>query len=226
MDDIVDTINAYEEEIDSALETYEQNEKLDEALQVYLTVESKLLDLDLQPDHPAYPRMQAVLAYCLLREGNILRQSSQPQKAMQMSEREISAARNSGDDITLARSLMSYGTTLISQGNLDSGMPYMEEARHLFERGDSYDHRQALGWYWILRADIANAGLQEIDPNEVLAFADNAIAILEPIENWPGVSRAYAAQSAVYDLLGDEKSAADNRGKQAHYASLTSPEVS
>ena len=151
MDDIVGKINAYEKEIDSALESYEQNDSLDAALQVYQTVESKLLDLDLQSDHPRFPRMQAVLAYCLLREGNILRQSGQPQEAMLVSEREIAAARNSGDGITLARSLMSYGTTLMGQGNLDGGMPSIEEARHHFESGDSYDHRQGLGWYWILR---------------------------------------------------------------------------
>jgi len=218
MDNIVDTISAYEQEIESALESYEQNEKLGEALQVYQTVESRLLDLDLPPDHPAYPRMQAVLAYCLLREGNILRQSGQTQEAMQMSEREISAARNSGDDITIARSLMSYGTTLIGQGNLDGGMPSIEEARHHFESGDSYDHRQGLGWYWILRADIANAGLQEIDPTEVLAFADNAIAILEPIENWPGVSRAYAARAVAHESLADPAAADADRENQGTYS--------
>ena len=125
MDNIVDTISSYEQEIESALESYEQNENLGVALQVYQTVESRLLDLDLPPDHPAYPRMQAVLAYCLLREGNILRQSGQPQEAMLVSEREIAAARNSGDGITLARSLMSYGTSLMGQGNLDGGMRYI-----------------------------------------------------------------------------------------------------
>ena len=218
MDNIVDTISAYEQEIESALESYEQNENLGVALQVYQTVESRLLDIDLPPDHPAYPRMQAVLAYCLLREGNILRQSGQPQEAMQLSAREITAARNSGDDITIARSLMSYGTTLIGQGNLDGGMPSIEEARHHFESGDSYDHRQGLGWYWILRADIANAGLQEIDPTEVLAFADNAIAILEPIENWPGVSRAYAARAVAHESLGDPTAAEADREKQGTYS--------
>jgi len=218
MDDIVGKINAYEKEIDSALESYEQNDSLDAALQVYQTVESKLLDLDLQSDHPRFPRMQAVLAYCLLREGNILRQSGQPQEAMLVSEREIAAARNSGDGITLARSLMSYGTSLMGQGNLDGGMRYIEEARHLFERGESYDHCQGLGWYWVLRADIANAGLQEVDPSEVLAFADNAIAILEPIENWPGVSRAYAARAVAHETIGDPAAVVADRENQEMYS--------
>jgi tetratricopeptide (TPR) repeat protein len=218
MDNFVDTISAYEQEIESALESYEQNEKLGEALRVYQIVESKLLDLDLPPAHRAYPRLQAVLAYCLLREGNIVRQSGQPQEAMQLSAREITAARNSGDDITIARSLMSYGTTLIGQGNMDGGMPYIEEARHHFESGDSYDHRQGLGWYWILRADIANAGLQEIDPTEVLVFADNAIAILGPIENWPGVSRAYAARAVAHESLGDLAESDADRVNQDTYS--------
>ena len=214
MNNIVETINAYEQEIDSALETYEQNENLDEALLVYQTVESKLLELDLQPDDPAYPRWQAVLAYCLLREGNILRQSGQPQAAMQLSEREIAAARSSGDDITLARSLMSLGTTLIAQGDLDRGLSAVKEARHHFENGDSYDHHQGLGWYWVLRADIANAGLQQLDPIEVLNYTVYAINILEPIENWPGVSRAYAARAVAHDNLGDPVAASEDRVNQ------------
>ena len=218
MDDIVGKINAYEKEIDSALESYEQNDSLDAALQVYQTIESKLLHLDLQPDHPEFPRMQEVLAYCLLREGNILRQSGQSQEAMLVSEREIAAARNSGNDITLARSLMSYGATQIGQGNLDNGVHNIEESRHLFERGDSYDHRQGLGWYWILRADIANAGLLEVDPAEVLTFADNAITTLEPIENWPGVSRAYAARAVAHETIGDPASAAADRVNQETYS--------
>jgi hypothetical protein len=47
MHGIADTINAYEEEIDSALESFEEEEKLAEALQIYRAVETKLLDLDL-----------------------------------------------------------------------------------------------------------------------------------------------------------------------------------
>lgn len=218
MDDIVDIIITYEGEIDTALDCYEQNENLDEALQVYRTIESKLLDLDLQPDHPTYPNMQAVLAYCLLRQANILRQTGQPEEAMQLSKREIVAARNSGDDITLARSLMSYGTTLIGQGRINDGMPQVEEARHLFEAGDSYDYQQGLGWYWIMRADIANAGLQAVDPAEVIGFANNAIELLEPIENWPGVSRAYAARAIAHEHTGDQDSAAVDRDNQETYS--------
>ena len=218
MDKIVDTIRVYEEQIDSALESYEQNENLEEALQVYQAVESMLLDLDIQPDQPAYPCMQAVLAYCFLRQANIFRQTGRQEQAMQLSEREIEAARNSGDDITLARSLMSYGTTLVGQGKIEDGIPYLEEARYLFEAGDSYDHHQGLGWYWILRADIANAGLQNLDPSEVIGFADNAIASLEPIENWPGVSRAYAARAIAHENLGDQEASAANRAKQETYS--------
>jgi tetratricopeptide (TPR) repeat protein len=218
MDDVIEKINAYEKEIDSALETYEHTENLDEALLVYQKVESNLLALDLQPHDPAFSRWQAVLAYCLLREGNILRQSGQPQEAIQLSEREIAAARNSGNDITLARSLMSLGTTLVAQGDLERGIPAIEEARHHFENGDTYDHQQGLGWYWVLRADIANAGLQQVDPKEVLTYSDNAIKILEQIENWPGVSRAYAARAVAHEKMGDTVVASEDRVNQEKYS--------
>jgi len=134
-----------------------------------------------------------------------------------LSKREITAARLSGDGITLARSLMSHGTNSIVGGEVKGGLDQIDEARVLFEGGDSYDHRQGLGWCWILLADIANAGLVAKEPVEVIAMADQALAILTPIENWPGVARAYAARASAYEKLGDITAAAADRESQKLY---------
>ena len=91
---------------------------------------------------------------------------------------------------------------------------YMRAARDLFECGDSYDHQQGLGWYWILQADLTNAGMLSGEPAEVLAMAQRALEILEPIENWPGVARAYAARAAAHAQLGEEEAAAYDRLQQ------------
>jgi hypothetical protein len=57
-------------------------------------------------------------------------------------------------------------------------------------------------------------------PNEILKCADHAFKILIAIENWPGVARGYAAKAQVYERLGNEKEADDNRENQQYYEGL------
>jgi hypothetical protein len=109
-------------------------------------------------------------------------------------------------------------------GGLERGLLLLDEARELFERGDSYDHRQGLGWYWILQADLSNAGLVEREPSEVIDIATHALDILNPIENWPGVARAYACRVKAYKKLGNEEQAAKDRQQQKEYESRVEQE--
>lgn len=220
MTEITAAIKKCEGEIEAALASLEQPGQLNEALATYRAVETKLEALDLASEHPAYAEKQRVLAYCLMRQGNILRQIGQAQEAVELSEREIAAARASGDDVTLARSLMSYGANRIVRGEVEQGLAFMEEARSLFGSGNSYDHKQGLGWYWILRADLGNAGILPGDASEVVDAADRALAILLPLENWPGVARAHAARAQAHEALGDGNAAAADREAQSRYEKL------
>jgi len=61
----------------------------------------------------------------------------EPEKALALGERELAAESASGDEITLARSLMSNGTNRVIAGEVAKGLELMEQARELFERGDS-----------------------------------------------------------------------------------------
>jgi tetratricopeptide (TPR) repeat protein len=209
-----DKVKEIENQIEKALWDLELHDELDQALEVYRAAELKLEGLGITAENPAYGEQQRVLSYCLMRQGNILRQKEKPDEARALGEREIAAARNSGDGITLARSLMSNGTNYIVTGEISTGLGLIEEARRLLEKGDSYDHQQALGWYWILQADLANAGLVKTEPAEVIEFATRALDILEPIENWPGVARAYAARAKAYERQGDEEMAVKDRQEQ------------
>lgn len=119
---------------------------------------------------------------------------------------------------------MSNGTNLIVTGNLERGQERLEEARRLFESNESYDYRQGLGWYWILQADLTNAGILQREPSEVIEIANRTLEVLKPIENWPGVARAYAARAAASMKLGNEAEAAKDRKEQAYYESLAGPE--
>ena len=211
------TIKQYEDQIEEALQSLELAGELERALAVYRTVEAKLDTLDVSPGHSASSEKHRVLAYCLMRQGNILRQMGEAQKALELSEQEMAAARASGDELTLARSLMSNGTNLIVSGETVQGRGLVEEARSLFEREESYNYKQGLGWYWILQADLGNSGLLGEQPPEVIDAAEQALEILLPLENWPGVARAYAARAQAHERLGKSSAAAADREAQYRY---------
>ncbi|MFX0063432.1 MAG: hypothetical protein ACFFC7_14745, partial [Candidatus Hermodarchaeota archaeon] len=191
-----------------ALKSYEMENQLKPALKVYQEVENKILALEeITSEHEAYSEQQRVLAYTLMRQANILRQLGKTNEASEVSKREITAARASGDDVTLARSLMSFGTTCAASGEVKSGLEYIEEAQTIFSKGTSYDHKQGLGWCWILKADLINAGILSKEQEDVIKVTTQAIELLKSIGNWPGVTRAYEARAKAYEQLGNETAA-------------------
>jgi tetratricopeptide (TPR) repeat protein len=223
MTELSGKIKEIEAQIEAALWDSEVREELEKALHAYRDAEGKLEALGVKPDSPAYPDQQRVLSYCLMRQGNILRQLGKPQEALTLGESEIAAARASGDEITLGRSLMSNGTNLIVAGKMDEGFKLLDGARQVFEKGDSYNHKQGLGWYWILQADLTNAGLVEKEPAEVVEIATRALEYLAPIENWLGVARAYAARATARAKLGDVEGGEKDRQEQILYESKIEP---
>lgn len=213
------SIQQLEEKIDHTLWSLERRDDIDRALAVYRRVEAKLMSLDIPRNGPNYIQQQRVLAYCLMRQGNVLRQLGRPQEALALSQREITAARASGDDIALARSLMSAGVNHIVSGQIEQGRQMLDDASALFERGDSDDHQQGLGWYWIVQADLINGGVLEEAASEAISAATQALEILMPIENWAGVARAYAARARTHDAIGEAAAAAMDRKAQSTYES-------
>jgi tetratricopeptide (TPR) repeat protein len=223
VDEIVTMIKDCEQEIEQALVSHEQAEQLDEALEAYRKAEEKLTKLALDPEHPAYKEQQRVLAYCWMRQANILRQLGQIQQASLLSQKEIEAARASGDDLTLARSAMSFGLASILNGNNEEGISYLDEARNLFERKSSYDYQQGLGWYWILQADLINHGLLFDSQDQAVEAASQALALLQPLENWPGIVRAYGARAEAYEKLNRLDEARADREAQARSEQKVNP---
>ncbi len=226
MSEPISAIQQYEDRMEDALWSYEVKGQLEDALNEYRAVDTDLAVHSISSNQAAYPECQRVLAYCLMRQGNILRQMGQSAEALELGEREIDAAQASGDELTLARSLMSNGTNLIVGGEIDDGLSLVDEARSLFEAGDSDDFKQGLGWYWILQADLANAGLVDIQATDLIQAADQALAILSPLENWPGIARAYAARAQAYENIGDDTAAAADRQEQEQYDDMAEPSYS
>ena len=133
-----------------------------------------------------------------MRESNNQRILGKTDEASKTQKLEVQAARNSQDDITLARSLFSSGVDKISAGDLDEGRQLLDEALLEFNKGNSKDHIQGAGWIWIIRADIINAGIVEAEYQEIVEICNKAIELLEPINNWQGLVRAYQARSVVH----------------------------
>ncbi len=209
-------IKDYEDLIEEDLWTQEIPGKLKEALDTYRKAENGLMALQVA-DRDARRSQQRVLAYCLMRQGNVLRHLGNKEEASMRSERSIAAARACGDDITLARSLLSRGTDKITLGEVQQGLELLEEAHVLFQSGHSHDHQQGLGWYWVLQADLANAGVIEQEPAAIVEFANHALEVLKPIENCPGIARAYAARAQAHEKLGNTGAAAADRKEQKRY---------
>ncbi len=145
MNQTTQTIQLIENRIENALHELEMHDKLDEAFAIYRQSEQELNRLEIRMDDPTYREQQRVLSYCLMREGNILRQLGKPDKANAFSEQELAAARWSGDDITLARALMSAGTNLIVAGRIDEGLQRIDEAAERFKTGIA----TITGWAWV-----------------------------------------------------------------------------
>lgn len=214
---IPDQILEAEKRIESSLWKLENQDMLAEALEQYQVVAKELENMEIKAQSPDYFEQQRVLAYAYLRSGNILRQLGRSSEAIQAGERELECARESGNDIAVARALMNFGTTLLMGGQVENGLTYIEQSRPIFEKGESFDHKQGIGWYWILKAELGLAGLVETEQNEVLNFINMACEILKPIENWAGVARAYGLRAKVYELQGHTEAAEADRKLQAEY---------
>ena len=217
MNDILEQIKEIDTQIEEGLWKYEIQEENERALEIYLDAESKLMALDTTAGDSSHAEQQRVLSNCLMRQGNLLRQMGKSKEALAIGKREMVAARNSGDEIMLARSLISNGTNHIVTGDIGTGLDLVEESRRIFEVGKSYDHQQGLGWYWILQADLANADLIQKKPTEILEITHQILEILEPIENWPGVARAYAARAKAHERMGEKVLAEEDRKTQKYY---------
>ncbi len=220
MRDALAALKKIEERIENALWELEVPGAWEDALAVYQESRRELEALMPAEDPGAHAAHQRVLAYCLMRLGNILRQLDRHEEAARLAEPELAAARASGDSITLGRSLLSRSVSAILAGGVEAGLEGLEEAHSLFESGDTADHEQGLGWYWILLADLRNGGLVPGGARAAIEAADHALTLLRPIENWTGVARAHAARARAHEALGHTEAAEQDRLQQAHYGHL------
>ena len=107
-----------------------------------------------------------------MREANALRALGRHPEAAPLADQEMSAALASGDRLSIARAMFSLGSTCLANGEIERGLKLLGDARPMFEHGDDAEHRQGLGWWYIIQADIGNSGLIVASPEQTLEAAD------------------------------------------------------
>lgn len=211
MTDFEATLKDLQARTDSSLEALEQDQRWAEALELYQLAGAEVEALPIPRDDPtytgAYREARRVRAYLYLREANALRALGRPQEAAALGEKEVEAAWASGDMITIARATFSLGGTCLANGEMERGLKLLDDSKGMFEHGQGEDFQQGLGWWYIIQADIRNNGMLPDTPQAALELANQALALLRPLKNWPGVARAHAARAQAYDQLGNAEQA-------------------
>lgn len=142
-----------EKQLEDALHTYEQQEKYELALQQYQKVEHEIHQM-IENSEVDDAHAFKLLSQCYLRQAGMLRQLGRLEEANMINKKEIESARRSGSSIAYAQSLFSTAINLLSNRKIGEGLSLLEEAKISFEEGETSDHRQGVGWYWIILADL------------------------------------------------------------------------
>ena len=200
-------LRAMEQRTEAALGALEQEGRWAEALEIYHAAGMEVDQLDPPKTDTAYKEARKLRAFLYLREANALRALGRPAEAAGLGHRELEAAMASGDSLSMARAMFSLGSTLLANGEVERGLKFITDARPMFEHVDDFDHRQGLGWWYLIQADITHGGLAPGGPESALQAADQALEILRPLDNWPGIARAHAARAKAYERMGNSEGA-------------------
>jgi len=189
-------IRSLEKQLEETLITLEQKNKSESALNSYRTIEHKLLVL-IESNNEDNKEIYRVLSQVYLRQAEMLRELGQPEEASKVHEKELEYAKRSQNSLTQAQSIFSSAIHLLSNRQMEEGLSLLEEAKRAFEKGDTNDHKQGVGWYWIILADLGNKKLIKVSRSDIVDYCNKALEILLPINNEAGVLRAYKAMASV-----------------------------
>jgi tetratricopeptide (TPR) repeat protein len=195
---------ALETRTDQALGQLEQDGRWAEALEIYRAAGEEADALAIPKDHAAYQQGRKLRAYLYLREANALRALGRHAEAVVLGDKELSAAIASRHRLSIAQAMFSLGSSCLATGETERGLKMLADSRPMFAHGDDDAHREALGWWHIIHADLVNSGVIAAPPEQALADAGSALNILRPLNNWSGIARAHAARAAAYVRLGRE----------------------
>jgi tetratricopeptide (TPR) repeat protein len=151
-------------------------------------------------DPAALPACQALLAYALLREDDLLFElDGDAPASLSRMERAVLLAETSGDEVQLGRCLMVLGERLVLAECPEEAKRTWERCEALGRGNDDRSHRQLLGWLLVMRARQA---MREEALDQALDLAQDAKGLLEAIEDEAGMGALYLVLALLYEGLG------------------------
>lgn len=139
-----------------------------------------------------------LLASVLMRKGNLMVVFGKKTDAEAYFKESIKYARQSENSVIIGRSALGLGVFYGSTGDFESAEKLLTEAKTIFEGNDDFDNQQGLGWC-LLTLGGFYAKLGKIE----MAFTqfDEAIQVLEKINNFVGVATTYEYKSIINKQL-------------------------
>src|SRR5579885_331103 len=195
---IAPRLQAIEAEVEAAL----WDTSLDEpaALERYQQARAALEDLMQRCDAEARPACQALLAYVLLREDDLLYEmESDLNASLGRMEQAVKLAELSGDAVQTGRCLMVQGERLLVAERPVEAKRAWERCEAIGRAGESLRQRQLLGWLLLMRARQA---LREADFEQASALAQEAREALEAVEDEAGLGALYLVLALLYEAQG------------------------
>jgi tetratricopeptide (TPR) repeat protein len=146
------------------------------------------------------PACQALLAYALLREDDLLFElDGDVPASLSRMERAVSLAETSGDEVQLGRCLMVQGERLVLAERPEEAKRVWERCEALSREADDRGHQQLLGWLLIMRARQA---MREDALDQAHDLVQEAKGVLEAIEDEAGMGALYLVLTLLYEGLG------------------------
>ena len=188
--------------IETAIEATLWNDTLDEveALHRFHQAREDIERVMLRCDQAALPTCQALLAYVLLREDDLLFElDGDVPASLSRMEHAVSLAETSGNEVQLGRCLMVQGERLALAEHPEETRRAWERCEALGRTNDTRDHQQLLGWLLIMRARQA---MREEALDRANVLAQEAKRVLEAIEDEAGMGALYGVLALLYEGLG------------------------
>ncbi|HEY7348389.1 MAG TPA: hypothetical protein VH599_08755 [Ktedonobacterales bacterium] len=187
------------QEIEERVEATLWDTTLDEAaaLAAYQKEREALEDVVRDGPSEVAPACQALLAYVLLREDDLLYERDGDLAAsLERMGSAVALAQMSGDGVQVGRCLMVQGERLLVAARAEEAQRAWERCEAIGRADAGPKHRQLLGWLLVMRARQA---LREQDFDQAAALAQEARGLLEAVEDEAGLGALYLVLALLYE---------------------------
>ena len=179
--------------------TWEMKGQLEKALDSYdrLLAEVEAVSPTSQRENN---EKKAIIAYLLMRKAGILLETGKLESGNSLMNKALVYAQKSGNLLILNRAKLGLGVLYASTNKFEEGEKLLKEALSGFNQSTDYDNRQGAGWA------LLNLGGLYLKQEKLFLAEEKlneAIKLLETIENWVGVASAYELKVKHDQIRGD-----------------------